>query len=146
MVSTNILRKDMSKVRIQTAQQRLNNFLRSDLAKTYPLCGMKRLILHALASYTYYKNDCDPSLKSISDYIQFKDTKNIAKHLDELAQLCLIEIIKKNGRRNSYIWLIPDIGDELIYAKKGVDKKKNKSKPGGLDPPGNQVDEIHLVH
>ena len=114
----------MSERRKQTAQQKLNNFLRSDLAKTYPLCATKKLILHALASYCYYKDECDPSLAAIAEYCCLKDIEKMSIHLHELMGLCLIKITERKGRRNLYLWLVPHIPDEEIYRKKGVDKSK----------------------
>lgn len=107
--------------RKQTAQQKLNNFLRSPLAKEYPLCGSRRLILHALASYCYYSNDCNPSIPSLMDYTQMADSY-VRKNLQALEALSLISIERKNGVRNKYIWKVPYVPDEDIYRKKGVDK------------------------
>ncbi len=100
---------------------------------------MKRLILHALASYCYYNLECNPSLNSICDYTGIKKTEVISHHLSELAAICLIEIVRKKGVRNKYIWLIPDIPDEEIYRKKSVDKIGKTTKPpppkGGSNHP-----------
>jgi hypothetical protein len=114
--------KKSKNTRKQTAQQKLNNFLRSEEAKTYPLCITKKMILHALASYCYYKEECNPSLKSICEYTSLLDPENVAFHLSELEMLSLIKITKKNGSRNKYLWLIPEIKDQEIYRKKSVDK------------------------
>jgi Helix-turn-helix domain len=103
--------------RKQTAQQRLNNFLRSDLAKTYPLCTIKRMVLHALASYCYYKNECNPSLPTLAEYCQLKDPEKMSKHLDALQSLGLIEITRVKGKTNNYKWLVPEIDSGEIYSK-----------------------------
>lgn len=119
---------ESKKARKQTAQQKLNNFLRSEEAKTYPLCQTKKLILHALASYCYYKTTCNPSLKSLCDYCSLSDTDTVVLHLRELQGLGLIKITTKNGCTNTYDWLIPEIKDEEIYTKKGVDNSRKRKK------------------
>lgn len=109
------------KKRIQTAQQKLNNFLRSPLAKEYPLNGYVRAVLAALSSYFYYNPTCNPSIKSISDYCQFSE-KEIRRSLKILQSLGLILIETSNGCRSVYTWNIPEISDEEIYRRKGVNK------------------------
>ncbi len=115
--------------RNQTAQQKLNNFLRSTLSSTYPLCPSKILILHALASFTYYKNQCNPSLSALGAYCRLKKRNSLSVHLKNLHALNLIEIIKKNGCKNIYLWKVPSVEDEDIYKRKSVDKSRNNSKP-----------------
>lgn len=111
----------INKPRKQTAQQKLNNFLRSPLAKEYPLCGSRRLMLHALASYCYYSNECNPSIPSLIDYTQMADSY-VRKNIQDLEALSLISVIRKNGVRNKYIWKVPYVPDEDIYRKKRVRK------------------------
>lgn len=108
--------------RKQTAAQKLTNFLRSDEGKTYPLCNVKVSLLHALASYFYYKTECNPSLAGLADYARLTDLENISDHLYGLQLLGFIDIKKENGKRNVYIWKVPYIKDEEIYKKKSVDK------------------------
>jgi|SRR6185437_7763147 len=124
-----------NKSRKQTAQQKLNNFLRSDEAKTYPLCSTKRLILHSLASYCYYKDECNPSYASLHDYTGLTDRDTLRDHLRDLEALNLIIITVKKGTRNKYQWNVPFIADEDIYRKKDVDKKAGPRKVGGSTPP-----------
>lgn len=104
--------------RKQTAQQRLNNFLRSPESKKYNLCPIKIGLLHAIASYCYYKNDCNPSYKAISDYSGVKNRDTLRDHFTEIHEMGLLFITKKMGRNNHYLWLIPDIEDKEIYSKK----------------------------
>lgn len=117
--------------RTQTAQQKLNNFLRSDEGKTYPLCSTKVNILHALASYFYYNLECHPSLASLADYARLNDSENISDHLYGLQLLGLIDIKKENGKSNVYTWKIPLIEDKEIYRKKAVNKDRKTKKPPG---------------
>lgn len=121
------------KSRKQTAQQKLNNFLRSELAKNYPLDSSRRIVLHALASYFYYKEICNPSIKSLRDYTQFSDSY-LREVIQVLESLGLIKILRKNGSKNEYLWLIPSISDEEIYNKKAVHKSQ-KSKKKTKTPP-----------
>ena len=117
------------KIRKQTAQQKLNNFLRSPISKQYPLTKLLKLVLHALASYCYYKDDCDPSLSSLMDYAEIKKSEHMSQQIYLLYQMGLIGIIKNNGKRNKYKWLVPEISDEEIYKSKPVNKSgKNRYK------------------
>ncbi len=139
---------EVKKPRKQTAQQKLNNFLRSDLAKQYPLCASRRLILHALASYCYYKEECDPSLSSLMDYTQFVDSY-IRKNLHDLQALGLIKIVHKSGYRNKYKWLVPYVSDEEIYRKKSVHKSgktRDKSKTPPLQGRGDPASTREGLH
>lgn len=111
----------INKPRKQTAAQKLTNFLRSPIAQEYPLCASRRLILHALASYCYYKDECNPSIESIMDYSQLGDSY-VRKNLQALEALSLISIVRKNGVRNKYIWKVPYVQDEDVYRKKIVRK------------------------
>lgn len=104
----------------QTAQQKINNFLRSDESKTYPLDGHDKAVLHALASYFYYGTECWPSVPLICNYCGFSDSA-VKRSLKKLAALGLIEKEYKRGSGNHYKWKIPDIPDKEIYGKKGVD-------------------------
>jgi hypothetical protein len=126
------------KKRKQTAQQKLNNFLRSDLAKTYPLCVAQIITLHALASYCYYNEQCNPSIPALMEYTCLCDSY-IREKLLKLEALGLIKIKRKNGCRNEYLWLVPYVPDEDIYRKKSVNKSgktKNKSKTPPLQRGG----------
>lgn len=111
---------DNKKPRKQTAQQKLNNFLRSDEAKTYPLDGYTRAVLHALASYFYYSLECYPSIPSIINYCQF-ERRTVERSLCTLDALGLIRIVKRRGAKNRYLWGIPDVKDAQIYERKTVD-------------------------
>jgi hypothetical protein len=117
----------MSQPRKQTAQQKLNNFLRSADAKTYPLNSYTRAVLAALASYFYYSDECWPSIPSICDYSQL-DRRIVWESLSILNVLGLIPIIKKKGSKNIYQWRIPYIPDEEIYKKKTVNKSVQQKK------------------
>lgn len=111
----------MTKPRTRTAQQKLNNFLRSDEAKTYPLTSSSRLVLHGLASYCYYKNECNPSYASLMNYTQYSESY-IKENINLLEMLGLLFVERKKGCRNKYFWNIPDIPEADIYRKKVVDK------------------------
>lgn len=112
----------MAEKKIQTAQQKLNNFLRSELSHDYPLTSDLKILLHALASYCYYRSDCTPSASSLLSYTSWKDWRTLDKNLCILESFGLIKIVRKKGCRNHYFWLVPEISDEEIYKKKAVDK------------------------
>ena len=112
----------------QTAQQKLNNFLRSDLSKTYPLNGYIKATLHALASYFYYSDKCWPSLSKIYEYSSFSKRETI-RSLEILEALGLILIERRNGANNIYTWAIPDTSEKQIYKAKAVGKSKTNIKP-----------------
>jgi len=112
------------KIRKQTAQQKLNNFLRSDEAKTYPISPKMIPVLSAIASYCYYKNECNPSVSTLLEYTRYKKDTQVTNILAKLQALGLIFIEKINGKTNKYTWNVPDISDEEIYQKKPVNKSK----------------------
>jgi hypothetical protein len=102
-----------------TAQQKLNNFLRSELALSYNLDGYTKATLAALASYFWYSDTCYPSLKHLINYSGFSD-KQIKRSLIILEKYDLIKIDRKRGRHNIYHWNVPLIEDKEVY--KRVDK------------------------
>lgn len=117
----------MTVKRKQTAQQKLNNFLRSDEAKTYPLDGYMKATLSALASYFYYAETCWPSIPQICEYSSFSSAQT-KRALSLLEGLSLLTITRKRGSGNVYTWKIPDISDKEIYSKKPVGKYKQTRK------------------
>ena len=123
------------KPRPQTAQQKLNNFLRSNDAKTYPLTPSMVLVLHALSSYFYYNETCWPSIASLHDYCML-GRRCIMSNLKKLAALGLIQKETKNGASTIYKWSIPDVKDSEVYQIKSVDKKQtNVHKLGNKEKP-----------
>lgn len=133
------------KNRRQTAQQKLNNFLRSKEAKQFPLDPHRRLVLHAIASYVYYQASCNPSIKSLLEYTGFKDKRTLWEILGDLEALGLIKIEKKNGCRSVYFWCVPEINEDEIYRAKPVYKRCKIKKPVTSDATGNRVHQMSLV-
>lgn len=104
--------------RIQTAAQKITNFLGSNHVNQYIISGYAVTTLHALGKYFYYSDKCWPSIDGLVKYTHFSD-KQVRRSLFELERLELIKIIRKNGAKNVYVLNIPIIEDCEIYGKKG---------------------------
>src|SRR3974390_3413322 len=94
----------MSQKSIHVVFQMLN-FLHSDLAKSYNLIPIDRLILINLASHNGKKGIC-PSTTTIAKELNIT-SKHVKERLSYLESINLISIRRTNGKRSQYKLYIP---------------------------------------